>query len=551
MKIAAGVATDIGRVREGNEDSYLAEHPALRGRRRHGRRTGAARSRRSSRSRRSRPASRAAAARWSTGARTRTGPCSQRSGEDRAVSGMGTTLTAAVVRPDGLDLAHVGDSRAYLLRGGALRRLTEDHTLVNRMIARRRDHAPTRPRSTRTATSCCGRSGPSPTWRSTSSDVGLLDGDRVILCSDGLTTMITEEQIVAIASAAARPAGRRRPAGAGGEPRGRHRQHHRASCSTCGDRGGRSAAGRHRPARRAAGRSGGTVAIGGAIAVVVLVAALTACRAWLDTRWYVGVSDGHVAVFQGIPVEVLGFDLSRVDLETSVDAAAAAGDSRSATARGRRERRAAARRRSTRSSRRSSPTRGRPRRPEERRRRDERPRRRPRAAGPACCSCSSGSSAAVLAYALQGLGLRRTCPARPRRVRRGVPGARRGRLVRGAQSWRAAPTRSCTPPRSCSAGSASRCCSGSWSTAASARSRVEPGGLARDRPRGVRGDAGPDPRHPPARRVHVHDRAGRADPAAPADRARASAGRDQRRAALVPDRAARVPARRVRSASSS
>ena len=47
---------------------------------------------------------------------------------------MGTTLTAAVVRPDGLDLVHVGDSRAYLLRGGALRLLTEDHTLVDRMI---------------------------------------------------------------------------------------------------------------------------------------------------------------------------------------------------------------------------------------------------------------------------------------------------------------------------------------------------------------------------------------------------------------------------------
>ena len=86
-----------------------------------------------------------------------------RSGEDRAVQGMGTTLTAAVVRPDGLELVHVGDSRAYLLRGGALRLLTEDHTLVNRMHPHRQRSARRRPRSTPTATCCCARSGPSPT----------------------------------------------------------------------------------------------------------------------------------------------------------------------------------------------------------------------------------------------------------------------------------------------------------------------------------------------------------------------------------------------------
>ena len=58
----------------------------------------------------------------------------ERATDDRQLQGMGTTLTAAVISPEGAHLAHVGDSRAYLLRAGALRRLTEDHTLVNRMV---------------------------------------------------------------------------------------------------------------------------------------------------------------------------------------------------------------------------------------------------------------------------------------------------------------------------------------------------------------------------------------------------------------------------------
>ena len=57
-----------------------------------------------------------------------------RSVEDERLSGMGTTLTAARIDGASALIAHVGDSRAYLLRDGALRQLTEDHTLVARMV---------------------------------------------------------------------------------------------------------------------------------------------------------------------------------------------------------------------------------------------------------------------------------------------------------------------------------------------------------------------------------------------------------------------------------
>jgi protein phosphatase len=54
--------------------------------------------------------------------------------------------------------------------------------------------------------------------------------------------------------------------------------------------------------------------------VVVLVAGFTALRSWLDSRWYVGISDGQVAIYQGIPAEFLGFDLSSVATTTTIDA---------------------------------------------------------------------------------------------------------------------------------------------------------------------------------------------------------------------------------------
>ena len=61
----------------------------------------------------------------------------QRASSDAAASGMGTTMTVALVDPDGtVWFGHVGDSRAYLLRGGKLEQLTDDHSLVAELVRR-------------------------------------------------------------------------------------------------------------------------------------------------------------------------------------------------------------------------------------------------------------------------------------------------------------------------------------------------------------------------------------------------------------------------------
>ena len=59
----------------------------------------------------------------------------ERAAVDPTLHGMGTTAVVAVCRGDELALAHVGDSRAYLLHEGRLRRVTEDHSLVARMVS--------------------------------------------------------------------------------------------------------------------------------------------------------------------------------------------------------------------------------------------------------------------------------------------------------------------------------------------------------------------------------------------------------------------------------
>jgi protein phosphatase len=115
---------------------------------------------------------------------------------DPNLAGMGTTITAAIVDPESEEVAigHVGDSRAYRLRGGRLERLTRDHSLVEEMRrkgqlteAQAEDH-PQRSIITRAL-------GPEPEVEVDLQTVSAQAGDVFLICSDGLTTMLGDEQI--------------------------------------------------------------------------------------------------------------------------------------------------------------------------------------------------------------------------------------------------------------------------------------------------------------------------------------------------------------------
>jgi hypothetical protein len=56
------------------------------------------------------------------------------------------------------------------------------------------------------------------------------------------------------------------------------------------------------------------------VTLAVLVVALVGLRAYVDTQWFVGVSDGRVAIYRGIPAQVVGFELNQVVVETAIQA---------------------------------------------------------------------------------------------------------------------------------------------------------------------------------------------------------------------------------------
>jgi protein phosphatase len=114
--------------------------------------------------------------------------------EDPGHAGMGTTLTLGVFDSAGvLHLGHVGDSRAYRLRGDTLERLTTDHTYVMELVARGHispEDALTHPRRN-LITRVVGMDDVVVDH----AEIELSPGDRILLCSDGLTDMVNDDSI--------------------------------------------------------------------------------------------------------------------------------------------------------------------------------------------------------------------------------------------------------------------------------------------------------------------------------------------------------------------
>jgi protein phosphatase len=336
MRVTAAAATDIGQVREGNEDAYLLLDPLFAVADGMGGHRGGEVA--------SSLALETVRGLFEEGEGSLTEQVEranravfERSQTDRAVAGMGTTLTAALVQGDRARLAHVGDSRAYLLRDGELHLLTEDHTLVHRMVQEGEitpDEAETHPHRSILTRAL----GVDDALDVDEGMVALRGGDRLLLCTDGLTAMVRDGEIRAILAetpdareAADRLVRAANDAGgidnitvvildvAGDDPEGG------------GDREAGAVPRRHDtvpasapPARGRVSTSwagvGKRFGIGAGVAIAVVVLGTVAFRAYLDTQWFVGVSDGHVAIFQGVPAQVAGFHLSSVVVETTIPA---------------------------------------------------------------------------------------------------------------------------------------------------------------------------------------------------------------------------------------
>jgi serine/threonine protein phosphatase PrpC len=267
----------------------------------------------------------------------------QRARNDPDLAGMGTTITAAIVDPEAEEVAigHVGDSRAYRLRGGKLERLTRDHSLVEEMRrkgqltdAQAADH-PQRSIITRAL-------GPEPEVEVDLQTVPAQAGDVFLICSDGLTTMLGDEQIAqllaratsmqsavrALIDEANRAGGRdnitvvafrvedaaapqRAPEGA--TLVGSSAEDAGLTATEVRRRAAAEAA-RKRREELAAGRSGSRrLRTAAKLLAAVAVIAAIAFGAWYGNRqvWFLGTDDdGRVALYRGLPYELpLGVQL--------------------------------------------------------------------------------------------------------------------------------------------------------------------------------------------------------------------------------------------------
>lgn len=222
---------------------------------------------------------------------------------------MGTTVTAMVVGDSSARIVHVGDSRAYLLRGGALSQVTQDHSVVARLVREGQirpedaDHHPQRSVVERAV-------GVGPDVDVDVHTVGVEAGDRVLLCSDGLTGVLDDEEIERILEDENDP------------DRASKKLVEEAVSSGASDNvtaividlPGGPGGGRARIVSRK------RLAVFAAAVVALMLLALAA-QAVIGTQYYVGENRGRVTIFRGVPANIAGFRLSRVvdrtDLETS------------------------------------------------------------------------------------------------------------------------------------------------------------------------------------------------------------------------------------------
>jgi PPM family protein phosphatase len=265
-------------------------------------------------------------------------------GGDPELDGMGTTLTAVLFAGSKLGLAHVGDSRAYLLRDGRLTQITHDDTFVQSLIDEGRityEEAANHPQRSLLLKALTGREvEPSLAVREARA------GDRFLLCSDGLSGVVSDETLaealqipdpqacadrlielalkgggpdnvtVIVADVVDIDYGENAPivggaAGDGSEQAPPDSAAARASATTLPRP--------KPPAPVAAGPAPGTrrrrrvrVLLVAIVALAMLLAGTLAGRVLLFRYFYVGESDGHVVIYRGLKGSVLGVPLHQV-----------------------------------------------------------------------------------------------------------------------------------------------------------------------------------------------------------------------------------------------
>ena len=358
MRPSIGAKSDVGRVRDGNEDSYLIQEPFFAvadGMGGHLAGDVASRTAVQTISEHTQDGPSIGPEGLERAVKEANAVIHQKASSDPSLHGMGTTCTLVLIDGSEMHIAHVGDSRAYLLRGGEISQLTEDHTLVGRMVKEGRlapEEAERHPQRS-IITRALGVDD--------HVDVDLLtlpvnEGDKVLLCSDGLTSMIDADSIREVLTengnpqdAVERLIDRANEAGGednitalllvfdgseGGlvtESAQSHSPTQEVASGAVGRRQETTQPGAHReevtgafqvpkrkPAPATSGRKSRPVLVTIVLIALVLIAAAVAFKYLVvDNSYYVAATDdGRVAIYRGLPDEILGMTFQE-QLQTS------------------------------------------------------------------------------------------------------------------------------------------------------------------------------------------------------------------------------------------
>ncbi|KAF0206910.1 MAG: hypothetical protein FD171_2148 [Actinobacteria bacterium] len=239
----------------------------------------------------------------------------------RGRSGMGTTMTTAMVDGTRIVVAHVGDSRAYLLHLGTLSQITEDHSMVADMV-RAGTLTPEEARVHPSRSVITRALGSDPNLLVDAFEVTAAPGDRLLLCSDGLTSMVEDEDIERIVAESPAPqtAVVRLLAAAndaGGQDNITAVVVDIGTAASAASPGAEAA-----PAQSADGHHWFARIAWVFVAAAIITGALYAAYAYAHSQAYVIEENGVVAVYRGVPGEFAGVTLHwlesvRTDIPTN------------------------------------------------------------------------------------------------------------------------------------------------------------------------------------------------------------------------------------------
>jgi PPM family protein phosphatase len=315
VQVRASALTDVGRVREGNEDACFAgDHVFAVADGLGGHRAGEVASDLALGSVRAldQADARSAAKGIADAVRKGNRAVHDRSEKEESLQGMGTTMTAVVISGDTAFIAHVGDSRCYLIRGGTITQLSRDHTLVARMVSEGRltpEQAEAHPqRSVLTRALGADRDVDVDESRIT-----VMDGDRLLLCSDGLTGMLSNDEIRDyVAGGADLDEICRRLVDAANERGGLDN-----ITVVLIDVTGTPGAAARKP-HRTRGRFPVRLVIWLLLLLALGIGGYGGVRAWTNRSFYVGLEGDRVAIYRGLPVSFAGVHLSHVEQPTPI-----------------------------------------------------------------------------------------------------------------------------------------------------------------------------------------------------------------------------------------